>query len=89
MALDWLYHNWDYLVEMTGDKSLEDYPRIVASALRTQDEADQFFDFFAPHLNNPALRRTIEVARPQVSANLRRLQLDTPAVHRRLRELMS
>ena len=83
-ALDWLYSHWGYLVEMTGEKSLEDYPRLTASVLRTRAEADEFYQFFAPMSEQPVLKRTLAIARPDIESRLRLLATDTPAVHEKL-----
>ena len=83
-AMDWLYENWEYVEKMTGEKSLEDYPRILASTIRTRAEADRFFDFFAPHSEDPVLKRTLEVAKSDIEARLKLIADDSPAVHQKL-----
>ncbi|MBQ6354821.1 M1 family metallopeptidase [Candidatus Saccharibacteria bacterium] len=88
-AISWLYENWDYLCEMTGDKSIEDYPRVLASTVRTSDEATAFEDFFSEKADNPVLRRTLKVAKTEITARLRLLNLDNATVHQRLAEIMA
>ena len=86
-AIDWLYQNWDYLERLTGDKSIEDYPRLLASVIRTVDEAKAFEDFFSEKADSPVLRRTLKVAKVEIDARLRLLSLDNAEVHRRLKEI--
>ena len=85
-AINWLYDNWDSVVKMTGEKSVEDYPRLLATAIRTTDESKKFDEFFAPLAGNPVLTRTIEVAKADIDARLRLLSMDYEDVHRHLLE---
>ena len=86
-AMDWLYDNWNDVVEMTGEKSLEDYPRLLATAIRTTEEAKRFEDFFTPLAENPVLTRTISVAKADIDARLRLLSMDYKDVHTHLLEI--
>ena len=85
-AMDWLYDNWDEVVKMTGEKSVEDYPRLLASSIRTIDESKRFDEFFGPLKDNPVLTRVIEVADGEINARLRLISLDFEAVHEHLRD---
>lgn len=86
-AIAWLYDNWDAVVEMTGEKSVEDYPRLLATTIRTTEEAEKFNEFFTPLAENPVLTRTIEVAKADISARLRLLSMDYADVHTKLTEV--
>ena len=86
-AIAWLYDNWDAVVEMTGEKSVEDYPRLLATTIRTTEEAEKFNEFFTPLAENPVLTRTIEVAKADISARLRLLSMDYADVHAKLTEV--
>ena len=87
-ALDWLLGNWDYIVKLTGDKSIEDYPRYTAGVLRTADEAKKFYDFFDQKLDDPVLGRTIKVAHTEIDARLKLIASDAPGVEQKLKELV-
>lgn len=80
LALDWLTTHWDYVEKLTGEKSLEDYPRYAANLLRTPDEAAKFREFFAPLKSNPVLRRTLELADTEIDCRMRLIADDRPAV---------
>lgn len=84
-AFDWLYGHWGYVKQLAGDKSLDDYVRIAAARVRTLDEADRFFEFFGQLSDDPALARSINVARTDINARLRWLKDDSAAVHERLK----
>lgn len=86
-AIKWLYDNWDAVVEMTGEKSVEDYPRLLAGAIRTIEEAKQFTEFFTPLAENPVLTRTITVAKADIDARLRLISMDYNDVHTKLNDL--
>ncbi|MBQ3271552.1 M1 family metallopeptidase [Candidatus Saccharibacteria bacterium] len=86
-AMNWLYDNWSDVVEMTGEKSLEDYPRLLATAIRTTEEAKRFEEFFTPLAENPVLTRTISVAKADIDARLRLLSMDYADVHTHLLEI--
>ena len=88
-AMDWLYDNWTDVEEMTGEKSIEDYVRLLASNIRTVDEAKRFTEFFTPLANSPVLKRAISVAQAEIDAKLRLLSMDTEDVHRHLAEITS
>ena len=87
-AINWLYDNWNDVAKMTGEKSLEDYPRYLATAIRTTKEAKKFEEFFTPLAENPVLTRTISVAKADIDAKLRLLSMDYDDVHRHLLEIV-
>ena len=86
-ALDWLYTHWDYVKDLTGEKTLDDYIRISARVIRTKAEADKYFTFFDPLSNEPAFTRSIAVAHQEINARLHWLDLDEKAVSTRLADL--
>ncbi len=83
----WLYDNWDKVVEMTGEKSVEDYPRVLASSIRTVKECKAYEEFFGPLKDNPILTRVIEVAIGEINAKLRLISMDNEDVHKALRKI--
>jgi len=85
-ALDWLIQNWNYIEQLTGEKSIEDYPRYAAGLIRTQTEAEKFYKFFNTMRDNPVLTRTLEMAEVEVENRLGLIKHDQPAVERALAE---
>ena len=79
-ALDWLISHWDYVERLTGDKSIEDYPRYTASLIRTPEEAQRFYAFFDPKTDHPTLARTLKIAHTDIDTRLRLIAADAPAV---------
>ncbi len=86
-TFDWLLSHWDYVEQMSGDKSIESYPRAVSSIIRTPAESEKFFAFFDKYQDNPALSRAIAMAHTEVAARLSLIADDTSAVTAKLAEL--
>lgn len=86
-ALGWLIQNWDYVVKLAGDKSIEDYPRYTASALVTPEEAQKFYAFFDPKQDLPILKRTLELAHTEIDSRLSMIQSQSDAVTAKLKKL--
>ncbi len=87
-TFDWLLSHWDYVEQMAGDKTIESYPRAVASIIRTTAEAEKFFNFFNKHQDDPALGRAINMAHTEIDARLALIADDTAAVTAKLAELV-
>ena len=87
-ALDWLIAHWDYVEQLTGEKSIEDYLRCTAGAIRTPVEAEKFYAFFDPIADNPILSRTLKVAHTDINARLALIAKDSAGVHQRLKTLI-
>lgn len=87
-ALEWLYKNWDYVIKIAGEKSIEDYPRCVANYIDTPEEAKRFYEFFDQKSDNPILKRALAMARVSIEAKLRLIAQESEAVHQRLIELV-
>ncbi|MBQ6320597.1 M1 family metallopeptidase [Candidatus Saccharibacteria bacterium] len=87
LALNWLFENWDYIYQINGEKSVEDYPRYFASTIDCPEDANRFFDFFTPFAENPVLARTLKVAKNDIEATLSLIALDKSGVLRAVRKL--
>lgn len=88
LTLEWLTKNWDFVVKLSGDKSLEDYPRYAANFIQTQAEAQIFYDFFATKSNEPALARSLKIAHVAIDARLALIKQDTTGVKTKLSALL-
>ncbi len=86
-ALDWLFENWKYVEKISGEKSIEDYPRYLASTIDKRSEADRFFEFFAPMSENPVLARTLKVAKNSIESTLSLIEMDKKAVEKAINKL--
>lgn len=87
-TLKWLTEHWDFVVQLTGDKSVEDYPRYAANLIQTPAEAKLFYIFFDSKLDDPILARTLKVARAEIDARLALIAKDSGAVHEKLQGLV-
>ncbi len=79
-ALDWMLKNWDYIYQINGEKSIEDYPRYFASTIDRAEDADKFFDFFTPLSSNPVLARALKVAKNDIESTLSLIASDKSSV---------
>lgn len=86
-TLDWLIANWDYVKTLTGDKSIEDYPRYAAGVLRTKAEAKKFYQFFDQFADDPILKRTLKIAHTEINARLQLISSQSDAVVKKLKLL--
>lgn len=87
-ALNWFYNNWKYIEQLTGEKSIEDYPRCVAGYINTRKEADDFYNFFEPMKEKPVLKRTLIMAKTSIESRLALIAKETSPVQAKLKELM-
>lgn len=87
-VLDWTTEHWNYIKQLTGDKSLEDYIKYLGAVLRTDDEAETFRTFTAPLEQGPMLKRAIEISRTEITARIGLIQSQGPKVVARLTKLI-
>lgn len=86
-VLDWLTTHWTYIEQLTGEKSIEDYPRYAAALIRTPEEARKFYDFFDKKSDDPVLKRALQMAHIEIDARLQLIADDTAAVQEKLQAL--
>ncbi|MBQ6593478.1 M1 family metallopeptidase [Candidatus Saccharibacteria bacterium] len=79
-VFEWLTHNWEYVKNLAGDKSLDNYPRYTATSVRNGAEYRAWCDFFEPMKDNLALNRAIEVGKREIEARLKLIAADQTAV---------
>ncbi len=85
-AFTWLTENWGNVERMTGEKSIEDYPRYTASTVINATEQNDFNVFFDQFADNPTLSRAIKVAKVEINARLDLIKADSTGVHARVQE---
>ena len=69
-AFEWLTKNWDTVRRIGGDKSLDSYPTLIARVARTEEEFNQYCEFFEPMLGDPSLKRAVEIGINEIKARL-------------------
>ncbi|MBQ3441339.1 M1 family metallopeptidase [Candidatus Saccharibacteria bacterium] len=79
-VFDWLETHWDYVKKISGDKSLDNYPRYMAGSIKAREEYDKYCDFFDPLVSMPALTRAIEMGKNEILARLELIANDKDAV---------
>ena len=86
-ALDWLIANWDYIYQINGEKSIEDYPRYFASTIDRETDAQKYFDFFTPLASDPVLARALKVAKNDIDSTLALIKSDKASVLKAINKL--
>ena len=86
-ALDWLIANWDYIYQINGEKSIEDYPRYFASTIDREADAQKYFDFFTPLASDPVLARALKVAKNDIGSTLALIKSDKASVLKAINKL--
>lgn len=73
----WMRDKWEW-IEQTfgGDKSYDYYPRYAASGLMTQQQRDEYEQFFTSLRSQPALTRVIDLGLIEIDARLELLKRD-------------
>ncbi|HSW92134.1 MAG TPA: ERAP1-like C-terminal domain-containing protein, partial [Candidatus Saccharimonadales bacterium] len=88
LAWEWLRANWKWVEEtFGGDKSYDDYPRFVASALVTRTQLEEYRAFFEPKQIIPALTRVISVGVSEIEGRVDLIERDSDAVCKALHKL--
>lgn len=77
-TLSWLYQNWAFVSEISGEKSKEDYLLVASNQLKTTQNLQDFTNFLDTLKSDPALARSTKIATAKASANLARLQTYQP-----------
>lgn len=87
-AWKWLQTNWGWIVETFGsDKSYDYFVRYSATTLFTREHLATYRDFFTPKLDQPALKRTIEMGLVDLEGRVGLIERDGPAVRQALADL--
>ena len=69
-AFDWLTKNWELISNSGGEKTLNDYPMIIARIARTEEELKKYKEFFSPMLGDLTVSRAIEIGINEIKARI-------------------
>ena len=70
-AFNYVTKNWESIRKTGGDKTLSDYPMLIARLSRTEEELKKYVDFFGPMREDPALSRAIEIGENEIKARVK------------------
>ena len=80
-AWQWMVDNWSWLEETyKHDKSYDYIPRYAASCVNTAEYQQKFDDLFVSKLDQPLLKRNIELGREEIATRVAWLQRDLKSV---------
>lgn len=84
----WIRHNWKWVMDtFASGKSYDEYPRYSATALSTQEQLDEYIDFFTPFMKEPALSRAISMGISEIKGRVELIKRDGPGVIKALHDL--
>ncbi len=86
-ALDWLLGHWQYVIELTGEKTIADYICLTGRTLANPVDAIKFYDFFDPMQDDPIIARDLKMAHIEIDAKIQLIETDTAAVTNKLTAL--
>jgi len=84
----WARDSWEWIAKtFGGDKSYDVFPRYIASCLSTQQQLEEYIEFFEPFKNDVALKRNIAIGKNELSARIALLERDGVSVRQALLDL--
>ena len=84
----WGRDQWNWMAKtFGGDKSYDAFPRYVATCLMTEDQLQEYIDFFTPLKSEVALKRNIELGILELGSKIQHIARDEVAVQKALLEL--
>ena len=86
-VFEWLEGHWDYVKKISGDKSLDNYPRYMAGSIRTEEEFERYCKFFDPMAKEPALSRATLMGKNEIISRLKLIKSDKDAVAKELNRI--
>lgn len=87
-AFEWLTQKWDLVRKMGGDKTLSDYPMLVARMARTEQEYRVYKEFFGPMAKDLALSRAVKMGLREIETRLKLIAKNQEAVVKALKEVV-
>ncbi len=87
-TFEWLMKNWELVRANGGDKTLSDYPMLVARLARTEEELKKYQEFFEPMLSDSAVKRAIEIGINEIKARVKMIKDNRAKVYKALQEVL-
>ena len=87
-TFEWLMKNWELVRANGGDKTLSDYPMLVARLARTEEELKKYQEFFEPMLSDSAVKRAIEIGINEIKARVEMIKDNRVKVYEALQEVL-
>jgi aminopeptidase N len=84
----WVQNEWEWLdTTFSNDSSYDMLPRYIASGLITETHLRQYQQFFAPHMENVALKRNIGLGITELEGRVALIERDAADVQKALLDL--
>ncbi len=85
-AFEWVCENWELIKKTGGEKTLSDYPMLIARLARTEEELDKFVEFFGAMKDDPVLARAVEIGENEIRARVKLISEGAEKVFAAVRE---
>ena len=77
----WIRDNWQWVIDnFSSDKSYDDYPRYIATALLTRQQLSEYVEFFEPMLEITVLNRVIKIGILEIKGRIELIERDSNKV---------
>ena len=87
LTLEWFYSHWDYIKEITKNKSIDDYIRVVGARISSQVESARFSKFCDQERNNKAVARAIKIAEYGIKITLNWREREAENIYQKIQQL--
>ena len=87
-TFSWMVQNWQKIKDTGGEKTLSDYPMLIARLARTEDELEKYQEFFGPMKDDPALARAIKIGEKEIKARIKLIKKNKDKVFAKLSDIM-
>ena len=82
-AWQWMVNEWPWLQKtFENDKSYDYLPRYAATVVNTAEYEQRYRDLFEPKLDQPMLRRNIQIGFEEIASRRVWLDRDIPAIQK-------
>ncbi len=81
IAWRWMENNWQWVEDTySDDKNYDYFPRYAAAVCNTSEHQAKYLAFFEPKLDQPVLKRNIEIGKEEIANRVAWITRDLPAV---------
>lgn len=86
---EWMTRSWKHIKKtFNGDKMYESFPRYTAASMNSRKAYEAYRAFFDPQVDDPALRRIIEIGRHELDFRSALIAKQAPAFREQLSQLI-
>lgn len=85
LTWSWFRNNWQWIHDsFSSDSHYDMLPRYIAGALVTEEQFNEYNEFFEPLLDNPTLKRNITIGATEIKSRVELIKRDGADVYQKL-----